>query len=370
VAHENFSSSADLVIQDATLVGLGGTGSRMAGRALADPCLLTILEIFCFEKDAREAFRAYRRAGSRKYLETAAGLLEDLERNEGITWAQSCWHLSENSLVARVPGEPDSVELNLSSSSQATHQILRAVQRHLRPGSADGFSRNLEGFQRGVQVLGQWGLLVPAPGHVGWGQLRRLTPIGRNFGYRRGKPIDRYYLDKFIDLIRPLVQGSTLEIGGSLSNGAAFGFTQATEYHALELHPSPHVDYAGDVHDGSLIEADVFDSIVCFNVLEHCTRPWMVVENMHKWLKKGGKAFCMVPNAQRVHEMPRDYWRPLPSAMESMFDSFTRVQLHVYGNLITHTASFYGIACEELNPEELDYTHPDYPVATCIVAEK
>ena len=53
-----------------------------------------------------------------------------------------------------------------------------------------------------------------------------------------------------------------------------------------------------------------------------------------------------------------------------MFDSFTRVQLHVYGNLITHTASFYGIACEELNPEELDYTHPDYPVATCIVAEK
>jgi SAM-dependent methyltransferase len=369
-AGENLSSFATLFVQGSSLVSAGGIGSRVAGRALADPSLLTILEIFCFEKDKREAFKAYQRAASPKYLGAALGLLEDLEREEGMTWAQSVWNVSENSLTGRVPGELDARELNLGASSQATHQILRAVQRRLNPESSDAFSRNLEAFQRGVEVLVQSGLLVPASGHVRWGQLRRLEPVGKNFGYGRGTPIDRYYLGKFIELIRPLVQGNTLEIGGSISNGVSFGFTRATEYHAVELHPSPNNDYAGDVHEASLIAADVFDAIVCFNVLEHCTRPWIVVDNMHKWLKKGGKAFCMVPNAQRVHEMPRDYWRPLPSAMESMFSAFSHIQLHVYGNLITHTASFYGIACEELKPEELDYAHPDYPVATCIVAEK
>jgi hypothetical protein len=78
----------------------------------------------------------------------------------------------------------------------------------------------------------------------------------------------------------------------------------------------------------------------------------------------------MVPNAQRVHELPRDYWRPLPSALESIFDLFAHSQLYVYGNLITQTASYNGIACEEITPEELEFVHPDYPVATCIVAEK
>jgi SAM-dependent methyltransferase len=166
------------------------------------------------------------------------------------------------------------------------------------------------------------------------------------------------------------VKGNTLEIGGAVTNGAAFGFSRTTEYHALDLSPSPYNDFAGDAHDPSLIAADTFDSIVCFNVLEHCTKPWIVAENIHKWLKKGGTAFCMVPNAQRVHELPRDYWRPLPSALESMFDRFAQRQLHVYGNMMTHMASSYGIACEELTPHELDFAHPDYPVATCIVAEK
>jgi SAM-dependent methyltransferase len=197
-----------------------------------------------------------------------------------------------------------------------------------------------------------------------------MEPFCRDFGFARGTPIDRYYLDKFLHQIRSQVKGNTLEIGGAVSNGVSFGFNQATEYHALDLAPSPFNDLAGDAHDPSLIAADSFDSIVSFNVLEHCTRPWIVVENIHKWLKKGGKAFCMVPNAQRLHELPRDYWRPLPSAVESMFDRFSNSQLYVYGNLITHTASYYGIASDELKPEELDYAHPDYPVATCIVAEK
>ena len=38
----------------------------------------------------------------------------------------------------------------------------------------------------------------PMMGWVRFGSLRRLTPISRDYGYDRGKPIDRYYIESFL----------------------------------------------------------------------------------------------------------------------------------------------------------------------------
>ena len=213
-------------------------------------------------------------------------------------------------------------------------------------------------FGRGLLDLERWGLIVPARGKVDWGQLRIAEPVCRNFGFSRGTPIDRYYLHRFVGEIRSQVKGKTLEVGGVVSNAGYYGFGHTTDYHVrLTSHPLMLI-LPATAHDASLIATDTFDSVVCFNVLEHCAKPWIVVENIDRWLRKGGKAFCMVPNAQRIYSLPCDYWRPLPSACEIMFSMFARVRIHVYGNLITHTASHYGIACEELKPEELESSAP------------
>jgi hypothetical protein len=95
-----------------------------------------------------------------------------------------------------------------------------------------------------------------------------------------------------------------------------------------------------------------------------------VVENIYRWLKPNGQVVCMVPNAQRVHRVPFDYWRILPDALNSIFSRFPKRKLHVYGNPVTVTASYYGIASEEFSREELDYYYENYPVANCIHAQK
>jgi hypothetical protein len=41
-----------------------------------------------------------------------------------------------------------------------------------------------------------------------------------------------------------------------------------------------------------------------------------------------------------------------------------------YGNIGSVIANFHGIAAEELTREEVDFNHPDYPVVSCIIAEK
>ena len=40
----------------------------------------------------------------------------------------------------------------------------------------------------------QW----PRLGSVDFGGLRRLTPVSRAFGFDRGLPIDRYYIERFL----------------------------------------------------------------------------------------------------------------------------------------------------------------------------
>ncbi len=35
-------------------------------------------------------------------------------------------------------------------------------------------------------------------GLINFGDLRRLTPVSKEFGFERGLPIDRYYIEKFL----------------------------------------------------------------------------------------------------------------------------------------------------------------------------
>jgi hypothetical protein len=48
---------------------------------------------------------------------------------------------------------------------------------------------------------------------VRWGNLRRLSPISTLFGTDRGQPIDRYYIESFLQRHNTDIRGSVLEIG-------------------------------------------------------------------------------------------------------------------------------------------------------------
>jgi SAM-dependent methyltransferase len=224
-------------------------------------------------------------------------------------------------------------------------------------------------FLERIQALREAGFITPEVGSLDWGDLRRLQPLCQFFGFTRGTPVDRYYLDRFVESIGQEVRGITLEIGGEKRNRELYGFTQATEYRVLDL-PGLSDDIAGDVSNRNTLSESSLDSIVMFNVLEHCEHPQTVVDNIHHWLKPGGKAFVLVPTAQKIHPAPRDYWRPLPHGLDSLFKGFSGREIRTYGNIATVIASFHGVAAEELTREELEFNHPDYPVTSCITAQK
>src|SRR5215217_8095737 len=57
------------------------------------------------------------------------------------------------------------------------------------------------------------GLQWPRRGSVSLGDLRRVTPISAKFGLERGRPIDRYYIERFLQESAPHIRGRCLELG-------------------------------------------------------------------------------------------------------------------------------------------------------------
>lgn len=229
---------------------------------------------------------------------------------------------------------------------------------------------SLEHFAITIKQLTTFGLVAPVTGSLDWGDFRRLAPLCSDFGASRGTPVDRVYLSQFIELIRDRVTGRALEIGGSSDNKDTYRFHNCSEYHGMEMQAGPGISYVGGAHNSELVEAESFDSILLFNVLEHCHQPQTIINNIHSWLKPGGSCFLMVPSAQRVHDYPADYWRPLPDGVKYLFRDFKEAQLSVYGNPTTVMAVMMGVAAEELSAQDLAFNHPEYPVATCIVATR
>src|SRR5439155_18109175 len=55
----------------------------------------------------------------------------------------------------------------------------------------------------------------PPVGSVNLGDLDRVAPISANFGFDRGTPIDRYYIERFLEREAGHIRGRVLEVRDS-----------------------------------------------------------------------------------------------------------------------------------------------------------
>jgi len=227
-------------------------------------------------------------------------------------------------------------------------------------------------FDRSVRVLTGEGLLVPRPAGTTLADALPRRPLCQMFGMQRGTPIDRYYLGRFVEEMRPRVTpaGHVLDVGGRTNDRLDYRLHGVHRYDALDVGGGPGVTVVADAEDRSAVAAGSVDTVLLFNMLEHCRDPRRVADNVHAWLRPGGSCLAMVPGAQRLHDFPRDYGRPTPDGLATLFAAFEEIEGRTYGNLATAIGSLAGLAAEEFDPATLDEHLPDYPVATCIRARK
>src|SRR6187431_782802 len=74
-----------------------------------------------------------------------------------------------------------------------------------------------------------------------WGNLRRVTPLSQMYGFDRGTPIDRYYVNKFLSARSALICGRVLEIQ-TTDHARRYG-NGANVMHTLDINPAFHPTY-------------------------------------------------------------------------------------------------------------------------------
>lgn len=209
-----------------------------------------------------------------------------------------------------------------------------------------------------------------------WHNLRNLEPISRVFAFDRGTPIDRVYIEHFLESNRHLIQGTLCEIADN-SYSKQYG-SNVTKYEIL--HYTNDNSKATIVGDLTKIETLPKESIDCFILTQTLNFIYdfkSAIVGLHTMLKTGGVALVTVAGISQIsrYDMDRwgDYWRftdlSIKKAFEEIFGE-ENVEVNTYGNVLTATAFLQGISAEELTKDELFYIDNDYQVTITIKAMK
>jgi glycosyltransferase involved in cell wall biosynthesis/SAM-dependent methyltransferase len=210
---------------------------------------------------------------------------------------------------------------------------------------------------------------------VRFGDLRRLHPISPNFGYDRGKPIDRRYIENFLSRNAEDIKGPVLEIDDN-SYTTRYGGDRVTHSDVLHVSPdNPRATLVGDLAEGHNLPSEAFDCIVLTQTLQFVFDVHKAVATLHRMLKPGGVLLLTVPGVSSIDREPK--WSPLwtlsPTALSRLlkekFDG-ANISVIAYGNVLAAVAFLHGLAEDELRPSELDAHDPQYPVIVAARAVK
>lgn len=217
---------------------------------------------------------------------------------------------------------------------------------------------------------------APPVGRVKFGDLRRTTPFSRNFGFERGRPVDRYYIEEFLQRHATDVKGRVLEIGDD-SYTRKFGGSRVTSndiLHVIENHP--RATFIGDITDAPQIPSNAFDCVIFTQTLHLIYDMPAALRTLHRILKPGGVLLVTAPGISHIdfHEWQTSwYWALTQFSMDKLFEetfasgNFT---IEVHGNVLVATSFLYGVVAEELTRQELEHTDLQYPVTIAVRAIK
>jgi len=200
------------------------------------------------------------------------------------------------------------------------------------------------------------------------GRISRQRPLSADFGYSRGTPVDRYYIDQFLRQHVADIRGHVLEVGDA-TYSQRFGGERISKQHVLHVDAgNAGATIVGDLSAGGVLPKTAFDCIVLTQTLHLVFDLEAAVRHLRDSLRPGGVLLVTVPGVSSVDRGEwgsRWYWSMTESALTrllgSAFDA-SAISSALYGNLFAATAFLHGAALEETGIARLCPADPAYPV--------
>lgn len=222
--------------------------------------------------------------------------------------------------------------------------------------------------KRGLRRLRNGCAYVPPAGDVDFGDFRRTEPISRSFGFDRGLPIDRHYIERFLKQNAAAIQGRVLEIGDD-EYTRRFGEGRVEQSDVLHVHAeNPKATFVGDLTDAEAVPSGAFDCAIITQTLHLIYDVKAALETLRRILKPGGVLLVTGPGISQVEdgEWGKDWqWSFTPNSLQRLLEEAfpsENVRVEAHGNVLAAVSLLQGIAADELTPAELEARDPLYPV--------
>jgi SAM-dependent methyltransferase len=227
-------------------------------------------------------------------------------------------------------------------------------------------------------MIRRYRLQWPRTGSVNFGDLGRVTPVSSIFGIDRGQPVDRYYIERFLESHAADIKGRCLEMGDAfyIKKFGSEGVARIDVLHVAEGNPEATI--VGDLTSAEHIPSDSFDCIIFTQSLQMIYDMKAALRTLHRILKPGGVLLLTSHGISKIgRRLGRDdwgeYWHLTTQSLEAlMHETFPGADTGIvsFGNVMSAVAYLHGLATEELAESELNYLDPDFEVIVAARAVK
>jgi len=201
------------------------------------------------------------------------------------------------------------------------------------------------------------------------------APLSTEWGFDRGTPIDRYYIERFLESHATDIRGRVLEVKNA-DYTRRFGRGVAHS-EVLDVDTdNPHATLVADLSRPEQFPEGRFDCFVLTQTMQFIYEAQALVESTHRLLAPGGVLLVTVPSISRI--APRygpttEFWRFTAASCARLFgDVFgeRNVEIRTHGNVLAASAFLYGATVEEIPREKLDVNDPFFPLIISVRATR
>jgi len=203
-----------------------------------------------------------------------------------------------------------------------------------------------------------------------------VIPVSEIYGFDRGKPIDRYYIENFLKRNADSIKGSCLELLND-SYTKTFGAEKVTSSVILDIdEENKKATLIADLRNLRSVADSTFDCIILTQVLQYIDDLDSAISECHRTLKDDGVILATMPSLGRIDcsaGVSGDYWRFTEASAKFIFKKrFKEEKLTVnsFGNVKTGMYFLAGFAQEDISRKALDIRDLDFPMLITVKAIK
>lgn len=203
-------------------------------------------------------------------------------------------------------------------------------------------------------------------------------PLSREFGFERpGRPIDRWYIERFLERHRADVRGRVLEVAEDTYT-QWYGDGEVVSNDVLyAAKGEPAATVVGNLVTGEGLPTAAYDCFICTQTFQFIYGVRAAIAGARDVLAPGGVLLATLPALSQTSRLDRerwgDYWRFTRQSAERLFgEAFgaDNVEVEAHGNVRTAAAFLYGLGADELTQEDRERDDDEYELLITVRATR